>query len=60
VFFRPQSVVPLTENCLHSFGKSSSLEISNEGAGLDGYLFHNENFPKDARENESVLEMKLG
>jgi hypothetical protein len=35
------------------------VEISNGGVGLDGDLFHNENLPKDARANESVLEMKL-
>jgi hypothetical protein len=38
---------------------AGSVEISNGGAGLDGDLFHNENLPKGARENESVLEMKL-
>jgi len=39
--------------------EQGSVEISNGGAGLDGDLFHNENLPKDARENKSVLEMKL-
>ena len=38
---------------------AGSVEISDGGAGLDGDLFHNENLPKDARENELVREMKL-